>query len=149
MAGIGSQHTLVLVSRAGATALTVIVLEVHLLDDLAHAKHIRRGADDVHAHPRVSRVQGRESGRSLGRVGGAVNSGLDVGPGGNDGAEHHQAEGQQAERGDAAAEPEDLSIGDDDDCQVLEDGVDRDGEELEGLGARVDHADEEERDGEP
>jgi hypothetical protein len=82
-------------------------------------------------------------------VASAANSGLDVGPSGNDGAEHHQAEGQQGERSHAATEPEDLSIGNDDDCQVLEDGVDRDGEELEGLGARVDHADEEERDGEP
>jgi len=127
---------------------TVVVLEVHLLDNLAHAQHIGRGANNVHAHPGVAGVQGGESSRGLGRVS-AVDGGLDISPGGNDGAEHHQSEGQQGEGRHAAAEPEDLAVCNDDDGQVLEDGVDGDGEELEGLGAGVDHADEEQRDGEP
>lgn len=121
---------------------TIIVLEVHLLDDLAHAEHIRGSADDVHAHPRITRVQGRERSRGIDRVADAVNRSLDIGPRSNDGAKHHQAEGEQGQGGDAATEPEHLSVRDNDDCQVLEDGVDRHGEELQGLGARVNHADE-------
>jgi hypothetical protein len=74
---------------------------------------------------------------------------LDVSPSRNDGAHDHETEGEKRHGCDGASEPEHLSICDQDDCQVLEDGVDRDGEELEGPCARVDHADEEEGDGEP
>lgn len=74
---------------------------------------------------------------------------LNVGPGGNDGAENHEAERTQSHGSDGASEPKHLSVCDQDDGQVLEDGVDGDGEELDGPGARVDHADQEEGDGEP
>lgn len=68
---------------------------------------------------------------------------LDISPRSNDRAEHHQAERQQGHRGNLATKPEDLAVCNDNDGQVLEDRVDGDGEELERLGARVDHADEE------
>jgi hypothetical protein len=74
---------------------------------------------------------------------------LDVRPSCNDGAEDHQAEGEESHGCNRTAEPKHLAIGDKDDGQVLEDSVDRDGEELERPGTRVDHTNEEECDGEP
>jgi len=53
----------------------------------------------------------------------AIEGNLDISPRSNDGAEHHEAERQQKQRSDVAAEPPDLTIGDDDDGQVLEDSV--------------------------
>jgi len=79
----------------------------------------------------------------------SFNGSLDVRPRSNDGAEHHQTKREQGHGRDASTEPEDLSVGNDDDGQVLEDGVHGNREELERLGARVDHSDEEQRDGEP
>ena len=63
--------------------------------------------------------------------------------------QYHQAEAQQLHTRHAASEPEDLAVCDEDDGQVLEDGVYRDGEELESFGRGVDHANEEQRDGKP
>lgn len=74
---------------------------------------------------------------------------LDVSPGGNQRTEHHQAEGEESQRGDRATEPKDLAIGDQDNGQVLEDGIDRDRKELKGLGAGVNHADQQKSDREP
>jgi hypothetical protein len=96
-----------------------------------------------------------QGGHGLGRGGGLVptrdagQSVLDVGPRGDDGAEDHEAEGEERHGGHRAAEPEHLAVGDQDDGQVLKDGVDGDGQEFQRPGAGVDHADEEERDGEP
>lgn len=74
---------------------------------------------------------------------------LNVCPGRNDGAKNHQSERKESHWRNRASEPKNLSVCDQDNGQVLENGVDGDREELEGPGARVDHADEEERDGEP
>ncbi len=125
---------------------TVKVLEVGQLNTLAHAKHVGRGAEAIDHHPDVASI---ESGDLAAGITAALNGMLDVGPGGDDGAENHQAEGEEGHVGDRATEPEDLTIGDQNDGQVLEDGVDGDGEELEGLGAGVDHADQQKRNGEP
>jgi hypothetical protein len=118
---------------------TVKILEVGQLDTLAHGEHVCSCAQAIRAHPQVSSVQGRDG---LGAFGGRVQSMLDISPGSNDGTQHHEAEGEERHAGDGAAEPEDLAIGDQDDGQVLEDGVDGDGEEAEGPGGGVDHADE-------
>jgi len=74
---------------------------------------------------------------------------LDVRPGGNQGTEHHKAEGEESQRGDRATEPKDLAVSDQDNSQVLEDGIDGDRKELKGLGAGVDHADQQKSDREP
>lgn len=125
---------------------TVKVLEVGQLDALAHAEHVGGGAEAVDHHPDVASI---ESGDLAAGITAALNGMLDVGPGGNDGAENHQTEGEEGHVGDGATEPEDLTIRNQNDGQVLEDGVDGDGEELEGLGAGVDHADQQKRNGEP
>lgn len=130
--------------------LTVEVLEVGELDALPHAEDITGGADTVKRHPEVSGVQGGDGVcRGVAGPAEAGQSVLNVGPGGDDGAENHQTEGEQGHGGDRATEPEDLSICNQDDCKVLEDGVYGDREELESPGAGVDHANEEERNGEP
>jgi hypothetical protein len=131
--------------------LTVEILEVGQLDALPHAQNVGGGAEAVEHHPEVTRVQGGHgsTGGSVLDLAIAAQRMLDIRPSGNDGAHDHQAEGEESHMCDGASEPKHLSIGDQDDCQVLEDGVDGDREELEGPGARVDHADEEERDGEP
>jgi hypothetical protein len=74
---------------------------------------------------------------------------LDIRPRRNDRAEDHETKGEEGHICDGAAEPEDFAIGDQNDCQVLENGVDGDGKEFEGLRAGVNHADEEEGDREP
>jgi hypothetical protein len=119
---------------------TVEILEVGQLDAFAHAQNVRRGAQAVDQHPDVSRIQSRNL---AGGVTGALDGVLDISPGGNQGAEDHQTEGEQGQISDGATEPEDLSIGDQDDGQILEDRVNGNGEELESLGAGVDHADQE------
>lgn len=132
------------------------ILKVHLLDDLAHAQEVRGSEKDIESHPSVTGV---ESGHLISTVGAGAGKSrarsiggegvLNVGPGGDDGGEDHEAEGEEGGWGDRAAEPEDLAVGNDDDGQVLEDGVDWDGKELEGFGGGVDHADEEEGDWKP
>lgn len=74
---------------------------------------------------------------------------LDVCPGSNDRTQHHETEGEQGETRNRAAEPENLTICDEDDGQVLENGVHGYRKELQSLGASVDHADEKEGDREP
>lgn len=137
-------------AKAGGSR-TVKVLEVGQLDALPHAQDVGCAAEAVEHHPDVSRVQGRDLVASFAALGATVagESVLDVGPGGNQGGKHHQTEREEGHAGDAAAKPENLAICDENDGQVLEDGVDRDGQELEGLGRGVDHADQKERDGEP
>jgi hypothetical protein len=134
------------VSQGQGKKRTVKVLEVGQLDALAHAEHVGRGAQAVDHHPDITSIQ---SGNLATGIAAALNGVLNVGPSGDDGAENHQTEGEEGHVGDGATEPEDLTIGDQDNGQVLEDGIDGDGEELEGLGAGVDHADQQESDGEP
>jgi hypothetical protein len=127
---------------------TVKVLEVCQLDALAHAEDVTGAAEAVQGHPDVARVQGGDL-VAGGRARVAGQSVLDVCPCSDEGREDHETKGEESGSGDAAAEPQDLTVGDQDDGQVLENGVNGDGEVLQGLGRRVDHADEEEGDGEP
>jgi hypothetical protein len=130
--------------------LTVEVLEVGQLDALPHAQNIGGGAEAVEHHPQVAGVQGGHGlGSGFGRLAHAAQSVLDICPGRNDGAEDHQAKREESHRCDGASEPKHLAVCDQDDGQVLEDGVDGDREELERPCARVDHADEQEGDGKP
>lgn len=109
--------------QGGKEPHTVEILEVGQLDALAHAQDIGRGAQAVDQHPDVSSVQG---GDLAGGVTGALHSMLDISPGSNERAENHQTEREQSEVSDGATEPENLSIGDQDNGQVLEDSVDGD-----------------------
>jgi hypothetical protein len=132
--------------------LTVKVLEVGELDALAHAQHVRGRAEAVDQHPDVSRVESRDlvgclASQSISGVGRECVG--DVSPCRNDGAEDHKAEAQQGHACDGSAEPQHLAVCDQDDGQVLEDGVDGDAQELQRLAAGVDHADQQEGDGEP
>jgi len=128
--------------------LTVKVLEVGQLDALLHTQDVGCSAQAVEHHPQVSSMQSRNS-VSVGRLSHAGQSVLDVCPCGNDGAQDHQSEGEKCHRCHCATEPKDLSVCDQDDGQVLEDGVDGNREEFHRPCARVDHADEEERNREP
>jgi len=74
---------------------------------------------------------------------------FDVSPGGNEGAENHETEREQGHSSHGAAKPQDLTVGDKDDGQVLEDSVYWNGKELERLGAGINHANKEESDREP
>lgn len=105
--------------------LTVKVLEVRELDTLAHAQDVRSAAQAIDQHPDVSGVEGREGN---GGLGGAmtvrVERSADIGPSSNDGREDHETEREQGHAGDGTSEPENFSIGNQDDCKILEDGVD-------------------------
>lgn len=74
---------------------------------------------------------------------------LDICPRSNDTAQHHQAKAQEGHSCHAASKPEYFSVCDQDDCEVLEDSVDRYAKELERFRGGVDHADEEDGDWEP
>ena len=89
--------------------LTVEILEVGQLDALAHTQYVGGGAKAVDQHPEVTGIQGRDLARG---VAAALNGVLDVSPGGNEGTEHHQAEGEESQRSDRSTEPEDLTVGD-------------------------------------
>ena len=132
--------------------LTVKVLEVGELDALAHAQHVRGRAEAVDQHPDVARVESRNL---VGRLTSQSISGVgrermrNVRPRSNDGAKDHEAEAQQGHACDGSAEPQHLAVCDQDDGQVLEDGVDGNRKVLERPGTGVDHANEEDGDGEP
>ena len=130
--------------------LTIKVLEVGKLDALPHAKDESGTADTVEHHPQVTGVQGGDSlSRRLCGVAHAGEGMLNVCPSCNDGAEDHQTEGEESHGCNGATKPEHLTVRDQDDGQVLEDGVDGDREELERPGTCVDHTDEEESNREP
>lgn len=74
---------------------------------------------------------------------------LDISPSSNHRAENHESKRKEGRCSDASSKPQNLSVCNDDDCQVLENGVDWDRKELEGLGAGVDHTNQKEGDGEP
>jgi hypothetical protein len=148
---VHSWKVLVWVTENAREPLTIKVLEVGKLNSLAHNQEKGGTADAVEQHPQVSSVQGRDGvGRRLCSMShGAAESMLDICPGCDNGAENHQTEREEGHGGDGATEPQHLSVCDENDSQVLEDGVDGNREKLERPSARVDHADEEKGDGEP
>jgi hypothetical protein len=74
---------------------------------------------------------------------------LDVGPGSNDRTKDHETEREKSEAGHGATKPQNLSVSDKNDRQILEDCVDWNGKELKRLGSGVNHTDKEESDREP
>lgn len=68
-----------------------------------------------------------------------VQRSLDISPGSDDGAENHETKGKENDGGDAATKPENFTISDNNDGQVLEDGEDGNRKELESLSGGVDH----------
>ena len=135
---------------ASQNKLTVKVLEVGELDALAHAQNISSRAQAVEHHPEVSGVQGRHGLSGLLRsVTHARQSVLNVSPSRNNRTQHHQSEREESHWCDCATEPKNLSVCDQDDGQVLENGVDGNRKVLERPGTGVDHADEQDGDGEP
>jgi len=131
-----------------ASRLTIKILEVGELDALAHSKNIGSGTEAVGKHPRITGIEMRDLGVAVGRV--EVRDGvLDISPGSDERREYHKSEREQRHASYGATEPENFAVGNDDDGQVLEDGVNGNGQELDGPSARVDHADKEERDGKP
>lgn len=127
--------------------LTVKILEVGQLYALAHVQAVERGAKTIGHHPDITSIQGRNLGAS---VCSGCERMLNIGPSSNNGTGDHQSEGEQSETGNSrTTKPEDFSVSDQNDGQVLEDGVDGDREELQGLGAGEDHSDKEKSDGEP
>lgn len=139
-----------MIEIGGGGGHTIEILKVGDLDAFLHAQDVARGTQAVDQNPDVAGVQRAQR---LGLFGAAVailtDGGADIRPGGHDTRDHHETEGEQGHGTDGAAEPQHLAVGDQDDCQVLENGVDGDAEELEGLGRGVDHGDEQQRDGEP
>lgn len=107
--------------------LTVPVLELQLVNSLAHAQDVSRSANDVASHPKVS------SGERSNIVGISItgHGTLNISPSGDHGAQYHKEEGRQRYRSDLAAKDPDLSICNGNDGQVLEDGIDWHGQILQ------------------
>lgn len=124
---------------------TVKVLEVGQLDPLAHSQDVRRCAETVDQHPDVPRVQSRDPSGSI-RI---LKRMFYIGPCGDDGAEHHQTKGEKGKTRHRTTEPQHLSVRNEDDSQVLEDGVNGDREELKRLGTGVDHTNQKQSNREP
>lgn len=146
MANVGQQ----LLGRIHQLPLTVEIFKVGQLDPLPHAQNERRVTQAIHEHPDVARIQRGQLGRSLmTRMSVVLKRVSDVGPRRNDGAQNHEPEREQGQSGDRAAKPKHLAVRDQDDGEVLEDGVDRDRQKLKGFAPRVDHADKQDRDWKP
>lgn len=132
--------------------LTVKILEVGQFDAFPHTQNVSSSAQAVEHHPKIASVQGRHSisgGLSLCSRTHAGQGVLDVCPGGDDGAQNHQAKREEGHWRDGASEPQNFAVRDQDDSQVFENSVYGNGEELERPSARVNHADEKQRNGEP
>jgi hypothetical protein len=130
--------------------LTVEILEIRELDSLPHAEHISGGAQAIHQHPNVTGIQRRHFGVCDGGIVVIVGNGIgDISPRGNNRAHNHEAKGEKSHASDLAAKPKNLAVCNEDNGQVLEDGVDGNAQELDGPGTRVDHANEQQRYGEP
>lgn len=67
---------------------------------------------------------------------------LNICPSCNNRAEDHQAKREKGHARNRSTKPEHLAVGDQDDRQVLENGIDRDGEKLKRLCAGVNHHNE-------
>lgn len=122
---------------------TIKILEIGELDALPHAQDVTRRTQTINQNPDIPGIQRAECLRLL-RAAVAIRADgrADICPGGHDTRDHHETEREQRHGADGAAKPQHLAVGDQDDCQVLEDCVDGDAEELEGLGRGVDHGDE-------
>ena len=68
---------------------------------------------------------------------------LDVCPSRDDGTQDHESEGEKSHGCDRAAEPKNLAVCDQDDRQILEDGVDGNRQIFESFCTGIDHSDEE------
>ena len=139
-----------LVTRASAgrfrlnitKGLTVKVFKVCQLDALPHAEQVCAGAEAIDQHPHVACVQNADLDGGFGAsVAITLQRVLNIGPGSNDGTQEDEAEGKECKTGHRATEPEHLAIGRDDNGQVLEDGVNGNGEKLDCFAACIDHTD--------
>ena len=65
----------------------------------------------------------------------------DISPCGNDAAEYHEAKREERHASDLTPKPEDFTVGNENNGQVLEDGVNGNGQKLDGPCTSVDHAD--------
>lgn len=74
---------------------------------------------------------------------------LNIRPSSNDRAENHKSEGKKGRGCDASSEPQNFSVCNDNDGQILEDCVDWDGKELERFSTGIDHTNEEKGNGKP
>lgn len=124
----------------------VKVAKVGQLDSLSHVQHKRRTGKAVGQHPEVANV---ESGHGVGSVSRHGNGSRDITPSSNDGGHDHEHEGAECHAGDASAKPQNLTVGDQDNRQVLENGVDGDRQKLQSLGRGVDHDHKQQSNGEP
>jgi len=130
--------------------LTVEVLEVGQLYPLSHAQDVGCSAEAVKHHPKISGIQRRDSAGSLaGSFSKACQGMLNIRPCCNDGAEDHQPKGEQGHRCDGSTEPEHLTICNEYNCKIFENGVHRNRKKLQRFCARVDHTNKEERNWKP
>lgn len=119
----------------------VEVLEVGQLDSDSHGQDESGTGETVGKHPEVAGVHGSGILSGPGSRGVTVTS--------QDGGEDHQEERTQNHVGDLSTEPQDLTVSDQDDGQVLEDSVDRDRQALQSSGASVDHGNKHKNDRHP
>ena len=94
----------------------VEVLEVGQLDSDSHEQHETGRGETVGEHPEVTQVH------SVQILGGLLLSAVTVG--GKNRGENHQKERAQGHGSDLTTEPQDLTVSDQDNGQVLEDRVD-------------------------
>lgn len=119
----------------------VEVLEVGQLDSDSHEQHETGRGETVGEHPEVTQVH------SVQILGGLLLSAVTVG--GKNRGENHQKERAQGHGSDLTTEPQDLTVSDQDNGQVLEDRVDWDRQVSQGLGAGVDHGNQQKSDWHP
>lgn len=147
-----AENVSLVIVQKNALQLTVKVLEVGQLDPFPHAEHESSRAKAVQGHPDVPCVQ---SSNLLGRLAGngipSVCSQCmrNISPGSDDTTGNHESKGEESHSTNRSSKPQHLAVCDEDNGQVLEDGVYGNAEELQRFDRSVDHANEEKRDGKP
>lgn len=121
--------------------LTIEILEVRQLNPLPHSQHERRRAQTIDTHPHIPRMQRLQLITCDRTIPIATKSMLNIGPSRDHTRQNHQPKREQSHPGDRAAKPKDLTVCDEDDGHVFEDGVDWNGEVLDRFGTGVDHRD--------
>lgn len=126
----------------------VEIAELGLLNTLAHAEDETGIGKTVSSHPEVADVEASIS-SGLTKLSGSRLGNRDIGPSSDDRRKNNKEERKEGHGADRTAKPDNLTVGNENDGNILEDGEDRNRKELHGLGSGVNHQDQKNRNWQP
>lgn len=118
----------------------VQVGKVKIFNALAQEEDKASVGQAVAKHPKVADVKTAEERNSLSRgFGGSLGSDGKIGPSSDNRGKDNDDKGEESERSDLTTKPNDFTVSNEDDSDILKDGEDWNGEVLHGLGRGVNH----------